>query len=253
MKFFIVNSLFFYTLLFAIDGESVFAKKCAFCHQYYIPQSKIIANAKHHNRELNLTAPTLTEMSFAIKDHVGDRTLDSEGQQFQIEEWLAEYLEAPTKEKGVISDEFNRFFKPMPTMKGKLTEEEVEALTVFIYEYAQKMMREHGVKRYSYEEALSLAKKENKIILIEGFIPFCRGCIKMDREVLVDERVKTMLNKHFVLVKKNLLIEKLPLNIKRLGTPSFYFIDKTGTKVLEMVQGTGTVDEFLTLLESVVP
>jgi len=251
MKFLIVTVLLLHTALFAIDGEAVFAKKCASCHRYYIPQSKIIASAEHNNTDLNLTAPTLTEMSFMIKDQVGDRTLDPEGQKFQIEEWLTDYLDNPSKDKGVIPDEFTRFFKPMPSMKGKVNEDEVEALTDFIYEYAEKMTVKHTVPRHSYEEALQIAKKENKIVLIEGFIPFCRGCIKMDREVFVDEKVKTALNKNFVLVRKNLLIEKLPLKIKRLGTPSFYFIDKTGTKVLEMVQGTGTVDEFLELLESV--
>jgi hypothetical protein len=49
----------------------------------------------------------------------------------------------------------------------------------------------------------------------------------------------------------NLLVEKQPLGIKRLGPPSFYFIDNEGKKVLEMVEGTGTVEEFLALLASV--
>jgi len=239
------------SLLFALDGEVIFAQKCASCHRYYIPQTKIIANAQHNNRELNLTAPTLTEISFALKDQVGDRTLDPEGQKFQIEEWLTDYLDAPSKEKGVLPDAFNRFFMPMPRMKGELDEEEIEALTDFIYGYAERMIVEHSVKRHTYESALKRAQKENKIVLIEGYIPFCRGCIKMDREVFVDPRVKEALDKNFVVVKRNLLIEKLPLTIKRLGTPSFYFIDKTGTKVLEMVQGTGTVEEFLALLASV--
>ena len=241
----------FNTLLFAIDGEAVFAKKCASCHRYHIPQNMIIANAKNNNTDLNLTAPTLTEMSFMLKDQVGDRTLDPEGQKFQIEEWLADYLENPTKEKGVIPDEFTRFFKPMPSMKGKLSEEEIEALTEFIYGYSEKMTVAHSVKRHSYEEAAKIARREGKIIVIEGFIPFCRGCIRMDREVMVEEKVRKALNKDFVFVKKNLLVEKLPLGMKRLGTPSFYFIDPEGDKVLEMVQGFGTADEFIELLESV--
>jgi thioredoxin-related protein len=136
-------------------------------------------------------------------------------------------------------------------MKGKLSEEEIEALTDFIYGYSEKMTVEHSVERHSYEEAAKIAKARKKIIIIEGFIPFCRGCIRMDREVMVEEKVKKALKKDFVFVKKNLLIEKLPLGIKRLGTPSFYFIDSEGKKVLEMVQGFGTADEFIKLLESV--
>ncbi|AKF24444.1 hypothetical protein YH65_02825 [Sulfurovum lithotrophicum] len=246
ITFILLNSF-----LFALSGEEVFKQKCASCHQYYVPQNKIIANAKHDNKDLNLAAPTLTEMSFMIKDQVGDRALDAEGQKFQIEEWLTDYLNAPTKDKGVIPDEFTRFFEVMPSMKGQLNEDEVEALTDFIYVYSEKMTVAHSVKRYSYEEAKKIAKEQNKIILIEGYISFCRGCIRMDREVMVEDKVKEVLNKDFVFVKKNFLIEKLPLGIKHLGTPSFYFINSDGDKVIEMVQGFGTADEFLELLKNV--
>jgi len=113
------------------------------------------------------------------------------------------------------------------------------------------MMIEHGVKRYSYEEALKLARKEGKIIMIEGYIPYCRFCMRMDREVMVEPVVKEALNKDFLLVKKNLLIEKLPLGMKRLGTPSFYFISSDGKEIIDMIEGFGTIDEFLELLKSV--
>ena len=251
MKYILGAVLVLFTMLHANSGEEIFEKKCVNCHQYYIPQSQIIANAKNGNRDLNLSAPTLTEISFMLKGQVGDRTDDAEGQKLQIEEFLTDYLDTPTKDKGVIPDEFTKFFEPMPSMKGQLNEDEIEILTDFIYEYAEKMTIEHSVKRHTYEEAVKIAKAEGKIILIEGFIPYCRGCIKMDREVMVDARVKNTLEKDFVFVKKNLLIETLPLGMKRLGTPSFYFIDAKKNKVIDMLQGTGTVDEFLEMLESI--
>jgi len=68
---------------------------------------------------------------------------------------------------------------------------------------------------------------------------------------MVEPEVKAALNKDFVLVKMNLLVEKLPLGMKRLGTPSFYFIDAKNEKVIDMLEGTGTVEEFLSLLESI--
>jgi thiol:disulfide interchange protein len=134
----------------------------------------------------------------------------------------------------------------------EVNEDEVEALADYMYEYAEEMMVRHGVKRYSYEEALKKAKAEGKIVLIEGYIPFCRGCIWMDRNVMVEPKVKEALNRDFVLVKMNLLIEKLPLGMKRLGTPSFYFIDPYKEKMIDMLEGTGTVQEFLSLLDDIV-
>jgi thioredoxin-related protein len=113
------------------------------------------------------------------------------------------------------------------------------------------MIVAHSVKRYSYEEALKKAKAENKIVMIEGFIRFCRGCIKMDREVFVEDRVKEALDKDFVMVKKNMLLEELPLGIKSMGTPSFYFITKDGKHLIDKIQGTGTADEFLEILEMI--
>jgi len=235
------------TSLFALSGEAVFAKKCASCHsEYYIPQSRLTANYQHGNEELNLTAPTLTELSFRIKDQVGDRTLDAEGQKFEIEEWLTRFLKNPQGFKTILPKNVRAVYGQMPPVQAN--EEEIEALADFLYGYAETMMVKHGVKRYSYEEALKVAQKEHKIVLIEGYIPYCRGCIWMDRNVMVEPEVKAALNRDFVLVKKNLLIEKLPLGIKRLGTPSFYFITGDGKKVIDMVEGTGTKAEFLELL-----
>ncbi|SFV52750.1 hypothetical protein MNB_SV-6-206 [hydrothermal vent metagenome] len=236
----------------AISGEKVFKEKCSSCHSYYIPQSKLLINFnEHNNSDLNLTAPTLNQLSFAIKDRIGDRKTDSESQKFQIEEYLEEFLNDPSSKKHVVPKNISKFFNPMPSMKDKINEDEVEALADYIYEYGEKMMIEHGVKRYSYDEALKLAKKENKIIVIEGYIPYCRWCIKMDRRVMVDDRVKDTLNKDFLLVKVNLLTKKLPLGIERLSTPSFYFINSQGDRVLLTTEGYKNREDFIKLLKSV--
>jgi len=235
------------TWLFAVSGEAVFEAKCASCHSGYIPQSRLNANYRHHNRDLNLSAPTLTELSFRLKDQVGDRTIDAEGQKFEIEEWLTDFLKNPGSKKTILRPETRAVYTEMPPVE--VTEDEAEALADYMYAYAEKMMIAHGVKRYRFDEAKQIAKREGKIILIEGFIPYCRGCIWMDRNVMVEPEVKAALEKDFVLVKKNLLIEKLPLGMKRLGTPSFYFIDSDGKRILDMLEGKGTKEEFLTLLK----
>lgn len=252
MKMILTLILFFSSWLFALSGEEVFDKKCAACHSYYIPQTQLLSNfMEHNNTELNLKAPTLNQLSFAFKEKVGNRREDAEAQKINIEVFLADYLDHPDKNKGVVSKKITRYFETMPSMKGQVSEEEIEALASYIYDYSENMIIQHSVKRYSVEEALQIAKKEGKIVLIEGYIPFCPWCIKMDREVMVDETVKEALNKDFVYAKANLLIAKLPLGMKVLGTPSFYFIDSDGKTILDMVEGFGTVDEFLLLLQSI--
>ena len=252
MKMILTLILFFSSFLFALSGEEIFDKKCAACHSYYIPQSQLLSNfLEHNNTELNLKAPTLNQLSFAFKEKVGNKREDAEAQKINIEVFIADYLDHPDKSKGVVSKKITRYFETMPSMKGKVSEEEIEALASYIYDYSENMIVQHSVKRYSMEEALQIAKKEGKIVLIEGYIPFCPWCIKMDREVMVNEKVKEVLNKDFVYTKANLLIAKLPLGMKILNTPSFYFIDSDGKTILDMVEGYGTVDEFLLLLQSI--
>ena len=249
MKFLMTVILFLNSLLFAVSGGEVFKEKCASCHNSYIPQHTLNSNYQHHNSELKLKAPTLTELSFRLKDQVGDRTSDAEGQIFEIEAFLSGFLKHPEQTKTILPKNVREVFPQMP--KVQLSEEEEEALAKFMYAYAEKCMREQGVNRYPYDQALTLAHQEGKIVLIEGFLPYCRGCIWMDRNVMVEPEVKAALNKDFVLVKMNLLTEKLPLGIKRLGTPSFYFIDPKRKKVIDMFEGTGNVEAFLSLLKSI--
>jgi len=252
MKFLLLSITVATTLLLAKSGEEIVNQKCTACHIGYIPQSKLLVNyLEHHNSDFNLTAPTLTEISFAIKDRVGDRTADRESQLMEIEEFLTNYLNNPDKNRTILPKWVIKHFKTMPSMKGELSEDEIEALAEYLFDYAEEMIVKHSVRRYSYQEALKKAKAEDKIVLIEGYIPFCRGCIKMDREVFVENTVKEALNRDFVLVKKNVLIEHLPLGLKSLGTPSFYFITNDGKKVIDAQMGTGTVDEFLALLNGV--
>ena len=232
-----------------LKGEEIFSKRCASCHQAYIPQLLLNSNYEHNNTDLNLTAPTLTELSFALKDQVGDRKGDVESQLMEIEAFLQEYISHPDSNRSIFPADVRKHFNQMPPMK--LSEDEAEALAVYMRAFSEKMMVEHGVKRYSYAEALQKAKEEGKIIMIEGYIPFCRWCMRMDREVMVEPEVKAALERDFVLVKMNLLTQKLPLGLQRLGTPSFYFIKSNGKEVIDAIEGFGNKREFLDLLKQI--
>lgn len=235
-------------LAFGISGEQIYKDKCQSCHSYYISESTLIKNfVEHNNTKLHLIAPTLNQLSFALKHKIGNKTNDAESQQFEIESYMGDYFENPDKKKSLLSYEINRFFKQMPKMK--IDEDELEALSIYIYDYAQKMLLEHSAKRYKYKEALQIAKDENKIIMLYGYLPYCGYCTKMDRRVLVEPKVKEILDKDFVFVKINLALEKLPLGIKRLMTPSFYFIDSDGKTVIDKVEGYGDATEFVELLD----
>lgn len=246
MKLFLVVSIF--TIgVFASMGEDVFSQKCSSCHSYYIKKSRLLKNFKDENNSLNLKAPTINQLSFLLKNKIGNRRGDIDSQMFEVEEFISNYLDNPLKENSILPNYISKYFKTKSCNKTKLTQEEKDEVSDYIYEYGENAIRENSVKRYSYKKALEIAKKENKIVLIQGYIRYCKYCIKMDREVFVEDDVKEVLNKDFVFVKKDLIVEKLPLGMPRLSTPAFYFISKD-EKILEMLNGFGTSKEFIELL-----
>jgi thioredoxin-related protein len=209
----------------------------------------LLENIEQDNELLKLKAPTIDELSYALKQRVGDRANDEESHKFEIEDFIGEYLSSPDLNRSILPYDIKSLYKTMP--KLILSDDELEAVSEFIYYYSEDMIKKLSVKRYSLKKAFKKAKEKNKIILIEGFLPYCKGCIKMDREVFVDEDVKKALDKDFVFTKINALTQKFPLGIKSMGTPSYYFIDSSGTKVLKKIHGTGDKKEFLELLKSV--
>jgi len=251
MKSILLGIIALTTLIFSNSAEEIFNKKCKSCHQGYIAESQLLINYEQNNSKLNLKAPTLTELSFALRDQVGDRKADRESQLMEIEDFLTSYLENPDKNRTILPLNVVENFKSMPSMRGQISEEEIELLAPYMFDYSEEMMAKYSVERYCYKKALKKAEAEGKIVLIEGYIKFCRGCIKMDREVFVEDRVKEALDKDFVFVKMNMLAQKLPFEMKSMGTPSFYFITNDGKKVIDKIQGIGTVDEFLGLLDEI--
>lgn len=239
------------SFLFGIEGKEVFDAKCASCHRYYIPLNELKKNAQSNNTLLELKAPTLNQLSFGVRLNIGDIKADEESQRLEVEEFIENYIAAPDKKKNVVSPEMTKFFPAMPSMKGLLNEDEIEALSNFIFGYGEAMIIKHSAPFISFEKAKELAKQEDKIIMIRGILPYCKWCIKMDREVMVEKEVVEALIKDFVVVKTDVALEKLPLGMKSLGTPSFYFISKDGETVIAQIQGYRDKQEFLELLNTV--
>ena len=237
--------------LYASEGAALFEKHCAACHSDYIPMSKVIANAEQNNTLLHLKAPTLNQLSFGVRLNVGDRKADEEAQRMEVEEFIASYIASPQREKSVLSKELTHFYPDMPPMPNLLNEDEIEALSSYLFEYGEAMIEAYSVKSYTYEEAAKIAKEQKKIIMIRGVLPFCKWCIKMDREVMVEPEVREVLDKEFVVVKTNVITEKLPLGMKSLGTPSFYFIHSDGETIIDQLNGYGDKEEFLELLRRI--
>ena len=114
-------------------GEKIFETKCMECHEKSMPIPLLMKNfIEENNKTLKLKAPTGNEISFRLKQQIGSRD-DMEFHLHQTNDFLKDYLYNPDLSKTICLEGVIRHFKVMPSMKGKITEEEIEEVNHFLY------------------------------------------------------------------------------------------------------------------------
>ena len=115
-----------------------------------------------------------------------------------------------------------------------------------------------------WNEGYLLAKKENKIILIDAYTDWCGWCKRMDKDTYEKEKVISYINKHFIPVKFNpelkqtykvgdaeLTGRELLANLsggQGVGYPTTFFLSLEKNQV-QMVSGYKNAEQFLQVLE----
>ena len=252
MKYFKIVVFFFIALsLFANEGKELFTQKCVSCHTPFIPMSKLKENfLDENNTLLKLKAPTLNQLSYRLKKRIGDPKGDNELHRMEVIAFMSDYVFHPDKDKSVCLEDVLRHFETMPSQKGKVTEEELEEIGTYLYDFDNEVVKKRSVKYEGFDKALQRAKKENKIIMIKAMTKSCHFCRKMDREVMIEKEVVSAIEKDFIPVSIDISEHQLPLGIQTELTPSFIFVDKNA-KVLQNVPGAWGKEDFLALLRKV--
>ncbi len=239
--------------IFASDGEKVYEKKCASCHEAFVPVEKLMKNFKEmNNTMLHLKAPTLNQLSFRLKQQIGDPRGDEDIHRMEVSAFIGDYLLYPNKDKSVCMRDVINAFDTMPSMKGKISNDEIEAVSQYIYSYEEHMLRQKRIKPESFENALRRAQKEDKIIMIEATAPHCHYCIKMNREVLTEPEVVSVLQKDFIVVSVDVSQKSLPLGLNASMTPTFFFVFTDGTNEnvkTKRIPGAWNKEDFLEILK----
>lgn len=115
------------------QGEKVFENKCMECHEKSMPIPLLMKNfIEENNKTLKLKAPTGNEISFRLKQQIGNKE-DLEFHLHQTNDFLKDYLYNPDLSKTICLHGVIRHFKVMPSMKGKITENEIEEVNYFLY------------------------------------------------------------------------------------------------------------------------
>lgn len=86
-----------------------------------------------------------------------------------------------------------------------------------------------------FKEAVDGIGHEEKWVLMIYTTEDCPECAYMKQKVFHDKEVEPYLNRHFVVIEKNVHKSKLPEGYDFFGIPTMFFIDKAGNKKETMI------------------
>jgi thioredoxin-related protein len=239
-------SLILGSFLYASTGEDIFKSKCSSCHSEYVPFEQLIENfEKHDNKLLNLKAPTLNQMSFRLKTNIGDPKGDEEIHLMEVVEFITDYSINPDKSKTVCLNEVIKHFDTMPSLKGKISEDELEAVGEYIY-YANQNREVSDELKW---QNVSNVKNDDKLYLVEVMSSSCYYCKNMDKTVFTDKEVIKSINSFFTPIRINKSNESIDSRFKTSFVPTFFFY-KNG-KVIKKLPGAWKKDDFLSILNKI--
>lgn len=108
-----------------------------------------------------------------------------------------------------------------------------------------------GIQFYkgTWEEAVQLAKKENKLIFLDVYATWCGPCKQLKKNTFSNTEVGTFYNQHFVNVALDGEQGEGKISMQKYGLssfPSLLFIDNNG-KVVGQTSGYHNPDQFIEL------
>lgn len=93
-------------------------------------------------------------------------------------------------------------------------------------------------------------KNSNKLVLMIYTAKTCPQCAYMKKKVFKETKVKSFMDKHFVLLQKDINKDDLPKGFEYFGIPTMFFINQQGQQVDKFV-GSSRAEPFLKTLEKI--
>ncbi len=113
-----------------IDGEAVFDRVCASCHD------KILTKAEAKKHFKSLKAPPMIEVSFQLKNNIKIvEDIDDEIHRAVTIAFIKDYVINPHLDKSMCTAMALEKFDLMPSQKGKLSDGELQAVSEWVYDY----------------------------------------------------------------------------------------------------------------------
>ncbi len=113
-----------------VDGEKVFEAQCASCHIKMISKDDLVKQLK------TVKAPPMVEVSNQLKNNIKIvDDLDDDIHRAVVIAFIKDYVEYPHLDKSMCQAMALERFGVMPSMKGKISEDELNAVAAWVYDY----------------------------------------------------------------------------------------------------------------------
>lgn len=104
----------------------------------------------------------------------------------------------------------------------------------------------------SLPQGKTLMKSSSKILMVEISSPTCHYCQEMEQSTLCDPAIIKTMTTHFIPVKLMVGKDAIPEEFKARMTPTFFFLDAHGKKIIPPVPGAWVTKDFQEILNHVV-
>jgi thioredoxin-related protein len=96
------------------------------------------------------------------------------------------------------------------------------------------------------------APKENrsKTLVMMYSAKSCPQCAYMKQKVFQDPEVKAYMERHFVVLEKDINYDDLPEGFDYFGIPTMFFIDQNGRQIAKVI-GSSRAESFLKTLKNI--
>lgn len=119
--------------LFGVDGYSVYQKKCMQCHIEMMEKQEVL---KHIN---TLKAPPMVEVSNRLRENIIIADEDQDVKRRVTIAFIKDYIENPSVQYSMCHPMAIEKFGIMPSQKGKLSENEKQAVAEWIIDRYAKV------------------------------------------------------------------------------------------------------------------
>ena len=128
MKKTLLATLLLSASLFAADGYEVYKKNCMSCHVEMMTKKEVMKNMK------DMKAPPMVEVSGRLKENIKTTDDEDDVNRYLFILFVKDYIVNPNLDNSMCHVGALERFGIMPSMKGKVSNEEAQAVAEWIYD-----------------------------------------------------------------------------------------------------------------------